>query len=283
MFYKKNKYKTVFHMENLKLSSEDLIPSVSCDQTLYILDPSSESPESPINFSKSCGEYTISSALTFFKEVQNTNSRTTIPSTNEETMTIFSNIRVNSEPLINPTNLIDLVVKHKHDWKKIQKDYNVEHNVSFSIIEIKSIYEKIKPRQSLFNTRFSESEDNCIRELFHEYGARWEIIAEKMGNRSSISIRNRYYSHIVKQMKGNQKRLMIKHKIEEKTQEPTKKLTMQDQTFLLELDINDKAIQVEEKILDEKKSKPCMKVLLKDLKLDDTPMFLSFIQSLIGK
>lgn len=52
--------------------------------------------------------------------------------------------------------------------------------------------------------RFTDDEDRLIIEGINKYGARWKLIAIKIGKRTENMVKNRWHSHIKKILKKNQ-------------------------------------------------------------------------------
>ena len=91
--------------------------------------------------------------------------------------------------------LLFLVQKNKHNWKKIAKQFS---SGRFSIVQLKSRLKKIYEHQPQKGIPFRCSEDIKIVKFHQEYGLDWDRISTHFDNRSSIMIKNRYYSHIKK-------------------------------------------------------------------------------------
>lgn len=91
--------------------------------------------------------------------------------------------------------LMYVVQKNKHNWKKIQK---VFCNGRFTINALKARLRVIYDTQPTKGVPFKVHEDLRIVKYFQLYGLDWDTISQHFENRSSIMIKNRFYSHIKK-------------------------------------------------------------------------------------
>lgn len=89
--------------------------------------------------------------------------------------------------------IIELVEIYYFDWQKIASIMNKPEDL------IRQRYEKrLDPRLKF--TKFSPEEDNAIINLYKIYGSTWNYISKFFPNRTSIMIKNRFYSSLKKRI-----------------------------------------------------------------------------------
>jgi hypothetical protein len=89
------------------------------------------------------------------------------------------------------------VQKFKNDWKKILKRFQ-KKNKNLTLHFLKKRLMVLKGKPCIPREKFSHSEDLKICELFQKFGTDWIQISKSFPNRTSIMIKNRYYSYINK-------------------------------------------------------------------------------------
>ena len=55
-------------------------------------------------------------------------------------------------------------------------------------------------RSDITNAKFTQEEDSRLLQLFEEFGSKWAQIAEHMPGRTEAQVKNRYYSHLKKNL-----------------------------------------------------------------------------------
>lgn len=94
---------------------------------------------------------------------------------------------------IDDIQLIELIEKYNFDWKKIALIMDKPENL------IKNRYEKrLNPKLKF--SKFTPEEDSLIIKKYKIYGSQWNQISQFLPNRSSIMIKNRFYSNLKKKL-----------------------------------------------------------------------------------
>jgi hypothetical protein len=94
-----------------------------------------------------------------------------------------------------------LILKYKHDWKRISRRIMKERNKNYSWSFLKNRYKIFLKNKNQKPKKFTHSEDLLIVKYFEEYGTQWGKIAEHFPNRNPTMIKNRYYSFIKRKHK----------------------------------------------------------------------------------
>jgi len=59
---------------------------------------------------------------------------------------------------------------------------------------------KNKVNPNLTRGKFTKHEDEIIKQVYQQIGPKWHKVMEKLPNRSENMIKNRFYSHLKKQI-----------------------------------------------------------------------------------
>jgi hypothetical protein len=116
-------------------------------------------------------------------------------STIEKTPEKFKRPQMDTE---DETLLMILGPKYKNDWKKISKRVFNLRNKRYNPKFLMSRYKELVTDFSVKRIRFTHDEDMMIAKYFKIYGNDWNKIASHFDSRTSIMLKNRYYSHIKK-------------------------------------------------------------------------------------
>lgn len=115
------------------------------------------------------------------------------PNKNLESKKTYKNKEKKEWKRLDDIHLIELTEKYNLNWKKIASIMQKPESV------IKARYEKrLNPR--LIFTKFTPEEDALIIKLYKLYGSTWNNISKYLPNRSSIMIKNRFYSNLKKRI-----------------------------------------------------------------------------------
>jgi hypothetical protein len=94
--------------------------------------------------------------------------------------------------------LLFLGPKYKNDWKKIAKRIFNLRNKRYNPKFLMTRYKELVTDMSIKRIRFTHEEDRKLAKYFNMYGNDWNKIASLFESRTSIMLKNRYYSHIKK-------------------------------------------------------------------------------------
>mgnify|MGYP002622537062 CR=1 FL=1 len=95
----------------------------------------------------------------------------------------------------NIKKLMEWADQLKQDWKRIAKKFRTKH-VTPTIVRNK--YREIKYNEAPLREKFTHQEDLLIAKYYSIYGFQWNKIAMFVKSRTSVMIKNRFYSHIKK-------------------------------------------------------------------------------------
>jgi len=95
--------------------------------------------------------------------------------------------------------LKSVVIKYKADWKRIVRRMFTLTNLKVSLAFLKRRYRGITNQNTLLKrVKFSHQEDLIILNSMQLYGPDWQKISLHLPGRSSLMIKNRFYSQIRK-------------------------------------------------------------------------------------
>jgi len=96
----------------------------------------------------------------------------------------------------NKAKLIEWAVKCKCDWKKVAKKFGNKKITPFLVMTKYKTF--TQPNYQQKRVRFTLKEDIQIAKYYKIYGTEWDKIAEHFKGRSSMMLKNRFYSYIRK-------------------------------------------------------------------------------------
>jgi len=92
--------------------------------------------------------------------------------------------------------LLKLAVQYRCDWKKVARKFNDRRITPF---QVRSKHKELTIKDHFpLRVKFSHEEDILIAKLFTKFGNNWARISQYLPKRSSIMIKNRFYSYIRK-------------------------------------------------------------------------------------
>lgn len=94
-----------------------------------------------------------------------------------------------------------LVDRCKKDWKKIAKKFQRE-NKKITPHFLKNRFKFLNNDKFLLRIKFEHQEDLKLAKLFKLHGSKWDLIAQQFPNRTSVMLKNRYYSYIRKNIQA---------------------------------------------------------------------------------
>lgn len=94
-----------------------------------------------------------------------------------------------------------LVDRCKKDWKKIAKKFQRE-NKKITPHFLKNRFKYLNNDKFLLRIKFEHQEDLKLAKLFKMHGSKWDLIAQQFPNRTSVMLKNRYYSYIRKNIQA---------------------------------------------------------------------------------
>jgi len=92
----------------------------------------------------------------------------------------------------NDSLLVKIALQYKLDWKRILTKIKKTASQVFTVHQLKTRYEMIKPVDNL-HTSYTRIEDVKLIENINRYGTNWAKVAGNMPGRDLFSVRNRYY------------------------------------------------------------------------------------------